>query len=231
MRQELPDLTDALIDDLFDLTRCFGRTVPEGPILFIAATEPKTMFVCVSAIFGARQMHVMARHDEVVHADPYLIPLGRNGSLLWDAQVSVEDAKAFIAATDARVRAADPQAFVGGERDRIDYELSEKLFTRSVEATFPSPDALMPIRQPAMLLVIRAQFDHPAKLVPFVDGFGYTYLCRLAHLEEVKRRHAAMMRVCTRWKIIDRQQLATLSPEDIKRFRQDFEQELERRPN
>ncbi len=226
------DVTLALIDDLFDLVRRFGRVVPEGPHLFIAVTDPVPMYVVVSAIFGTRQMWVMARHDEVVQATPYVIPLDREGDVvIWDSDMSAENARACIAAIDKRLRAYKGAFLSNGSRERVPYDLSERLFQRSVDATFTSPNVMMPIRNPALLMVYRSQFDRPEELAPFVDGFNHLYLCRATHLDEVAHRQAALTRVCGRWGITKRQQLGELSPEDVTRFSVEFDKELTRRPN
>lgn len=226
------DVTLALIDDLFDLVRRFGRVVPEGPHLFIAVIDPVPMYSVVSAIFGARQMWVMARHDEVVSTAPYVIPLDGDGNgVVWDAELSAENARACIAAVDKRLRAYKGAFLSDGRRERVPYDLSDRLFQRSVDATFTSPNVMMPIRNPALLMVYRSQFDRPEELVPFTDGFNHLYLCRAAHLDEVTHRQAALARVCARWGITRRQQLGELSPEDTVRFSTEFDKELARRPN
>lgn len=232
MTGPLPGLAVGLIDDLFDLVRRFGRAVQEGPYLFIAVTRPTTMLVRISAIFGDKQMYVLSRHDEAPAGVPCLIELGAPEKFVaWDCAVSVEDARAFIAAVDGTLRQHAGAFNSDGVRMRVDYDLSKRLFARSVDATFATAEDLMSVPRSVSLTGIRAQFDRPEKLVPFVDHFMCTHLCRLTHLDEIKRRDAAKMRVCMRWGIREREALKALPPDDLERLYKEFLHELERRPN
>jgi hypothetical protein len=232
MNGPLPGLTIDLIDDLFDLLRCFGRAVKEGPHLFVAVTRPKSMLVRISAVLGDKRMYITSRHDESPEGIPCLIQLGDPKKFVaWDTALSIEDAHMFISAVDQSLREFPGSFCTKGSRQRVAAELSERLFFRSVESTFVTAEDMMRVVQPSRLAVIREQFDKPDELVPFVDHFDRTFLCRLAHLDEIKRRDAAKMRVSMRRGISNADQLLSLPPEELESFFQEFVRELDRSPD
>lgn len=235
MSDDLPDLTDALIDELFDVVWKFGRPVREAGLIFIAVTHPRVLYASMSAEAGKRRMVLMASHDGHLDGQAYVIPLdgGEENHLTWDSRLTVEDVRRFVFTVDAMLR-THGGINVEGVRHRVAFELSERLFARSVDVVFPSEHiALLPVPADSdrAAEVLRRQFDRPDDIAPFRDCFGNLFLCLAAWLPEAERRNFAMRRVCARRGITSNKAFEEMSPYQYRAYVRELERELANPPS
>jgi hypothetical protein len=231
MTDILPMPSSELIDDLFNLVRRFGRTVPEGPYLFVAATWPRPVFVMASAVLNAQKMQVLGNHEGIALDDELIFASSKQGvHVRWNIDLSIEDVATFIENVDAKLRSFDGFDS-SGRRRRVPYELSERLFHRSVMATFVERTMLVPIGSESAVEVVRRQFDYPELLVPFQNHFDQWHLCLKASLDENLRRDVAKRRACERLGVHSLLAFANLTPRQWQSFADAFTEELAKKPN
>lgn len=227
----LPAPSSALIDDVYDMVRCYGRAVPQGPYLFVTAVHPKPMLVAVSAVLGVKAMEVSAGHEGVLFDTEAVKGESDTGvRVRWDVRLGVEDVAAFVSGIDAILRTFD--GFDRhGRRRRVPFELSEKLFRRSVRATFTERTIIVPVGRMSALETIRKLFDHPELLAPFQDHFGDWYLCLNAGIDEVRWQDLVMRRTCERFGVKRPRDFAGLTPKQHMEFQKVFQEMLSKKPN
>lgn len=220
-----------LIDDLYDLVRNFGRPVPEGMYLFVTAKRPKPIFIAVSARIDALQMQAMANHENATLDEEMVFVASKSGIMLrWDTALTVDEIADFIKNVDAMMRSLDGFDRRGC-RHRVPYELSKRIFRRSVLATFTERTMLMSVGTERVAKVQHAQFDYPELLEPLQDHFGNWHLGLRAASEENARRMVAKRRACERLGLMTVHEIAALDEDGWLQFHTLFEEELQKKPN
>lgn len=225
----LPAPSSSLVDDLYDLVRCYGRAVPEGPHLFVTAIHPKPVLVAVSALLNVKAMDVSGSHEGVLDTEAARGESDSGVRVRWDARLRVEDVATCIAGIDDILRTFDGTDRKG-RRMRVPFGLSEKLFRRSVMATFVDRSVLIPVGRASALETIRRQFDHPELLTPFQDRFGDWYLC-LAAEDEVRWRDLAMLRAQERMGVTNIRGFASFGKREWEKLNAFFKEEFVKKPN
>lgn len=193
-----------LFRELIDIVRRFGNPAPEFAAMYLAVKVPRPLLFIVPAVFGKEVVHVFGGHAEVFTREMWMAPLNDDGrhSAHVDSAITADEvllAKIFI---DQVMRGHGGIDAASGERLRVPYALSKRLFSRSVDLVFddqlpflPNPHGHYPA---AALEAMRGQYDRPDDLCVVTDGFGWAYLSLVSERDDLVAHDAAVQRVCAR---------------------------------